>query len=98
MAVAGEEQAKGVALIDESLEQLAEVTQAVAGNADESNDAAAELSAQSGAMRDLIAGFRMPGEPAEAGRGTPVRVGRDRPTSSPVVRPTVGRLALIGSR
>jgi methyl-accepting chemotaxis protein len=87
IAAASDEQAKGVTLIDESLEQLAHRTQAVAANAESSRAASTELSEQSDAVRALIAGFALPEHTAVAhAESTAVRVrigsGRPQPRSA----------------
>jgi methyl-accepting chemotaxis protein len=87
IAAASEEQAKGVALIDSALEDMAQRTQAVAANADESKDASEALTQQSASMHELVNGFDLGSAPSRAGRAEPAAratIGKGRPSRASV--------------
>jgi methyl-accepting chemotaxis protein len=95
IAVASDEQARGVELIDRALEEMSQRTQAVAAAADESESASRELASQSGSLRDVVAGFELGRQGASAGRpmarpgngnGRPAAT---RPPARPVAKPSV---------
>ncbi len=83
IAVASDEQAKGVALIDAALEEMALRTQAVAANADDSKSASEALGEQSATLHELVRSFELStpsGAHAHDGETEScARIGRGRP-------------------
>ncbi len=96
IAAASDEQAKGVAMIDSALEDMAQRTQAVAAHADQSKDASSRLDEHSHALQGLVDTFVLADDATEAddahaaaGRAqfhSPVRVRRVTPASAGTAR------------
>jgi methyl-accepting chemotaxis protein len=59
IAAASEQQDQGIGEVNKAVEQLNQVTQQNAANAEESASAAEEMSSQSEEMRSMVAGFRL---------------------------------------
>ncbi len=72
IAVASDEQAKGVELIDTALDDMARRIQSVAATADQSKASSEALTEQSAAMHELVSAFQL-------GRSAAARVGSGRP-------------------
>ncbi len=98
IAAASEEQAKGVSLIDSALEDMAQRTQAVAANADESKDASEALTQQSESMHALVSTFVLgstasvmtrtePTSRAQIGQGRPARKAPAKRSGAAAARP-----------
>ena len=61
IAAASEQQDQGIGEVNKAVEQLNQVTQQNAANAEESASAAEEMSSQSEEMRSMVAGFKLTG-------------------------------------
>jgi len=61
IAVASEQQDEGISQVTRAVEQLNQLTQHNAANAEESASAAEEMSSQSEEMRSMVAGFKLTG-------------------------------------
>jgi methyl-accepting chemotaxis protein len=69
VAAASQEQASGVAQINKALGVVDEVTQRNASSSEELSSTAEEMSAQAEALSQLVAFFRVPGDPASGRPG-----------------------------
>ncbi|MCC6929720.1 MAG: hypothetical protein IT359_12080 [Gemmatimonadaceae bacterium] len=83
IAVASDEQSKGVELIDRALEEMSRRTQAVAAAADESEEASRNLGETSEALRALVGEFRL------ARRAAPTRAAATHAVTEKVAAPHV---------
>jgi methyl-accepting chemotaxis protein len=96
IAAASEQQDQGISQVTKAVEQLNQLTQHNAANAEESASAAEQMSSQSEQMRSMIAGFtltesvelsRLPGEGrsghAPLNQGLPGKGGRAAASAAP---------------
>lgn len=59
VTVASEQQSDGIREVNAAVDQMNQITQQAAANAEESASAAGELSSQAQQMQDLVRGFRL---------------------------------------
>jgi methyl-accepting chemotaxis protein len=94
ISAASNEQARGVALIDQGLDQVSRVTHQNTANAEETASAAEELSSQARELRTLLARFQFengnPGRPPEIGVTEAARPPRRLTHQAPPPPPATG--------